>query len=121
MNHLPLIVSEVDPEQVGLFKLLGQMMMESDQFGIYNWIYYVTIFVLLVFIYNKVFRTRKLPLLKNLILYVLLAIGAFMLLLFQVDVGLPIIYSLGVAVALMLIVRIRKLFEERAARKQKSD
>mgnify|MGYP001162039704 CR=1 FL=1 len=77
---------------------------------------YLLIFVSLAFIYNKVFRTRRLPLLKALILYVLLAVGAYMLLFFQVEVQLPIIPCLGVALVLMLIVRIRYLVQERFKR-----
>jgi hypothetical protein len=63
-----------------------------------------------------VFKTRRLPILKEAIVYLLLAAGAFMLLLFQLG-ALPIIPSLAVAVALMLMVRIRYFFQERTNRK----
>lgn len=102
---------------MSLSEVLKELMMDTDRYGIANWVYFILIFALLIFIYNKVFRTRKLPILKSIILYVLLAIGAFMLLLFQVDAGLPIVYSLGVAVLLMLIVRIRKFIEARRAKR----
>jgi hypothetical protein len=85
-----------------------------------NWIYYVLIFVFLVYIYNKVFRVRKLPLLKDLVIYALIALGAFVLLIFQVDANLPIVYSLAVAVGLMLTVRIRYFFLDRAKQKEES-
>lgn len=78
------------------------------------WITYILIYVFLVYIYNKVFRIRKLPLLKDAIIYLTIAVGAFILLLFQLDLELPIVVSLGVAVALMLIVRIRYWFTDRA-------
>lgn len=82
---------------------------------------YILIFVLVIFVYNKVFRTQqKLPLLKEIILYLLMAIGSFLLLIFQID-KLPIIQCLLVAVALMLMVRIRYFVEGRRSRKENSD
>lgn len=81
---------------------------------------YFLIFVLVIFVYNKVFRTQqKLPLLKEIILYLLMALGSFLLLIFQID-KLPIIQCLLVAVALMLMVRIRYFVEGRRNRKQES-
>ena len=45
---------------------------------------YIVIFVLITYVYNKVFRVRqKLPLGKEIVLYVLMAMGTFMLLIFQ--------------------------------------
>lgn len=81
-----------------------------------HWLEYVLILVCVIFIYNKVFRAGKLPLVKDLIVYVLMALGSFVLLIFEVDAGLPILYSLGTAVALMLIVRIRYFFLDRSKR-----
>lgn len=78
-----------------------------------HWLSYILIFVFLVYIYNKVFRTRKLPILKDAIVYGTIAVGSFVLLIFQADAGLPILLSLGVAVGLMLIVRIRYYFTNR--------
>ncbi|WP_410768022.1 YlaH-like family protein [Fontibacillus sp. BL9] len=81
---------------------------------------YIVIYVLVIFVYNKVFRTQqKLPLLKEIILYLLMAIGSFLLLIFQID-KLPIIQCLLVAVVLMLMVRIRYFVEGRRNRKDKS-
>lgn len=81
---------------------------------------YILIFVLVTFVYNKVFRAQqKLPLWKEVILYVLMAIGSFMLLIFQID-KLPIIQCLLVAVALMLMVRIRYFVEGRRNKKNGS-
>lgn len=82
-----------------------------------HWIEYILILACIIFIYNKVFRVRKLPLFKDAIVYGLMAIGAFVLLIFEVDAGLPILYSLGTAVALMLIVRIRYFFLDRSKKK----
>lgn len=78
---------------------------------------YIIIFVLVIFVYNKVFRTQqKLPLLKEIVLYLLMAMGSLMLLVFQID-KLPIIQCLFVAVALMLMVRIRYFVEGRQKKK----
>lgn len=82
------------------------------------WITYALIYVLVTYVYNKVFRVRKLPLLKDAIVYLLLGVGSFMLLIFQMF-GLPIVLSLLVAVGLMLLVRVRYFVEGRAKRKEK--
>lgn len=71
------------------------------------------VYVFLVYVYNKVFRTRKLPILKALLLYALILVGAFILTTFQVFMQLPIVPSLSVAVLLMLMVRIRYFVEAR--------
>jgi hypothetical protein len=76
---------------------------------------YILIFILLSFVYNKVFRTRKLPVLKALIIYLLMGLGSVLLLFFQIA-GLPIILCLGVAVLMMLILRIRYFIEKRSGR-----
>ncbi|CAM2829176.1 YlaH-like family protein [Paenibacillus sediminis] len=81
---------------------------------------YIVIFILITYVYNKVFRVQqKLSLFKEVILYILMAIGAFMLLIFQVD-KLPIIQCLLVAVALMLMVRIRYFVEGRQKKRQQA-
>ncbi|NMO94802.1 YlaH-like family protein [Paenibacillus lemnae] len=78
---------------------------------------YLIIFVLITYVYNKVFRVRqKMPLLKEILLYILMALGSGMLLIFQID-KLPIIQCLLVAVGLMLMVRIRYFVEDRQKRK----
>lgn len=84
------------------------------------WITYFIIFVLVTYVYNKVFRVRKLPLLKDAIVYLLIALGSFMLLIFQM-LGLPIVLSLSVAVLLMWLVRVRYFIEGRAKRKQQDE
>jgi hypothetical protein len=77
---------------------------------------YIIIFILLSFVYNRVFRTRKLPVLKALIIYLLIGAGTVLLLFFQL-VGLPIILCLCVAVLMMLILRIRYFIEKRSGRR----
>lgn len=82
-----------------------------------HWFKYILILLCVIFIYNKVFRASNLPILKDAIVYILMAIGSFVLLIFEVDAGLPILYSLGTAVVLMLIVRVRYFFLERNKQK----
>lgn len=77
---------------------------------------YFIIYAFLVYVYNNVFRVRKLPLLKDALIYLLVGVGAFVLLLFQHDLGLPIVYCLAVAVFLMLLVRVRYFVERRNKR-----
>jgi hypothetical protein len=69
----------------------------------------------LAFVYVKVFRARRLPVLKELIIYLLIGIGALLLWLFQLDLQLPVVQSMLAALALMLIVRIRLYFVNRSA------
>lgn len=90
--------------------------MLHDWFAAHPIIAYLIIYVFLVYIFNKVFRVRKLPILKDLIIYLLIGVIAFVLLVFQID-KLPIIPCLAVAVALMLMVRIRYFVEARQKRK----
>jgi hypothetical protein len=78
---------------------------------------YLLIFVFVSYVYNKVFRTTKLPILKTLIVYIIIAIGSFILMIFQVDAKLPIILSLAVAIFLMLLVRVRYFVEKRSGTK----
>lgn len=81
---------------------------------------YIVIFVLVAFVYNKVFRPQnKVPLWKEVILYILLALGSLILLVFQID-KLPIIQCLLVAIGLMMMVRIRYFIEARNKRKNNS-
>lgn len=73
----------------------------------YNWMLWMIIFVFLSYIYVKIFRVRKLPILKAVIVYSLIAIGAFVLLIFESDAGLPVIYSLTVVIVMMAMTSIR--------------
>ncbi|MGN7761196.1 MULTISPECIES: YlaH-like family protein [Paenibacillus] len=78
---------------------------------------YIVIFILLTYVYNRVFRVnQKLPIGKEIVLYLMMAVGSGMLLIFQHD-KLPIIQCLLVAVGLMLLVRVRYMVEARQRRK----
>jgi len=76
---------------------------------------YLFIVVCMIYIFNAVFRPRKLPLLKDVLVYGLILAGGFMLLFFQTKVGLPIVHGFAVAILLMLTVRIRSLFNRRGS------
>lgn len=77
------------------------------------WVTYLLIFFMIAYVYNKVFRVRKLPILKNLIVYFVIALGSLMLLIFQIDASLPIVQSLAVAIAMMAVYRLRVLYLSR--------
>lgn len=77
---------------------------------------YIMIFIMIAYIYNKVFRARRLPIFKSLIVYAIIAIGTFVLLVFQFDASLPIVQSLAVAIAMMVTYRLRMLYLNRSVR-----
>lgn len=78
---------------------------------------YALIYLFMVYVFNNVFRVRKFPFGKEVIIYLLLAVGAFILFIFQMD-KLPIIQCLCIVIVLMLIVRIRYFLTERRRRTQ---
>ncbi|RAR45566.1 YlaH-like family protein [Paenibacillus sp. MDMC362] len=93
----------------------------QEWFASHPLISYIVIFVLITYVYNKVFRVKqKLPLMKEILLYILMALGSAILLVFQID-KLPIIQCLLVAVALMLMVRIRYFVEDRQKKKAQTE
>ncbi|MBP1992822.1 hypothetical protein J2Z66_004435 [Paenibacillus eucommiae] len=94
--------------------------MLNEWFADHVIITYILIFIFLSYVYNKVFRTRRLPVLKALLVYVLMGIGSLMLLFFQLA-GLPIILCLAIAIFLMLLVRVRYFIEKRSGRKSSSE
>lgn len=79
---------------------------------------YILIAASLIYVFNAVFRPRKLPLLKDALVYVLILLGSLLLTFFQTRVGLPIVHGFIVAIALMITVRIRSWFSRRAGHKQ---
>ncbi|MBJ6363135.1 YlaH-like family protein [Paenibacillus sp. GCM10012307] len=73
---------------------------------------YVLILGSVVYIFNKVFRAqRRLPILKEILVYLMMALGSLVLLVLQID-KLPIIQCMAVAIALMLILRARQLYDK---------
>lgn len=78
---------------------------------------YFIILAFVIYIFNNVFRPQaKLPILKEIVLYVVMALGCLILLVLQID-KLPIIQSMGVAVILMLTLRARQLYDKWTKRK----
>ncbi|OXS62466.1 hypothetical protein B1A99_00960 [Cohnella sp. CIP 111063] len=73
---------------------------------------YLLIVACTIYIFNTVFRVGKLPILKEIAVHVVLAIGCLVLLLLQLD-KLPIIQCMGVAVAMMLLLRLRQMYDKR--------
>jgi len=82
---------------------------------------YVLIVAGMAFVYNRVFRPRKLPLLKSLLAYLLIAAGSVILWIFQIDASLPIVQSLLLAIVLMGLYRGRRWLLDRRTRDGRAD
>ncbi|MGU3469958.1 YlaH-like family protein [Paenibacillus sp. D51F] len=79
---------------------------------------YILILAGVIYIFNKVFRPQqRLPILKEILVYVIMAIGSAILVVFQID-KLPIIQCMAVAVLLMFMLRIRQFNDRRQAKRQ---
>ncbi|MFD0715114.1 YlaH-like family protein [Paenibacillus sp. GCM10027626] len=72
---------------------------------------YILIFCFTLYIFNSVFRVQRLPILKEILVHLIMAIGAFVLFILQID-KLPIIQCMGVAVAMMLLLRGRQIYDK---------
>jgi len=74
---------------------------------------YLLILGFTIYIFNKVFRanSEKLPILKEVMVYVVMIIGSFVLMILQID-KLPIIQCMGIAVLMMLMLRGRQLYDQ---------
>lgn len=73
---------------------------------------YLLILGFTIYIFNNVFRPqRRLPILKEILVYLLIAFGSLVLLVLQID-KLPIIQCMAVAVAMMLLLRGRQLYDK---------
>lgn len=78
---------------------------------------YILILVFIVYIFNAVFRaSKRLPVLKEVLVHVIMAIGAFVLFILQ-DFGLPILQCMAVAVFMMLLLRGRQLYDRIKAKR----
>jgi hypothetical protein len=77
---------------------------------------YVLILAFTIYIFNAVFRMGRLPILKEVVVYLIMAIGCLVLLLLQFD-KLPIIQCMAVAVAMMLLLRLRQLYDKFRSRR----
>ncbi|OBR65005.1 hypothetical protein A7K91_05400 [Paenibacillus oryzae] len=78
---------------------------------------YLLILGFTIFIFNQVFRPgQKLPILKEVMVYLLMVIGSFVLMILQVD-KLPIIQCMSIAVLMMLMLRGRQMYDKRRNKK----
>jgi len=81
---------------------------------------YVLIFALVTYVFNKVFRTQKLPIIKEILILLFIGLGSSILLILQID-KLPIIQCLLVAIALMFTVRIRYFIEGQRKKRSQAE
>ncbi|KIL34628.1 hypothetical protein SD71_18505 [Cohnella kolymensis] len=73
---------------------------------------YLLILACTIYIFNAVFRMGRLPLLKEIAVHLVMAVGCLVLLLLQLD-KLPIIQCMAVAVGMMALLRLRQLYDRR--------
>lgn len=81
---------------------------------------YILILAFTIYIFNAVFRPGRLPILKEIVVYVIMALGCLVLLVLQID-KLPIIQCMGVAVAMMILVRLRQIYDKRRNKRSGND
>jgi len=83
----------------------------QDWFSDHPVITYILIFCFTLYIFNSVFRVQRLPIIKEILVHLVMAIGALVLWVLQID-KLPIIQCMSVAVAMMLMLRGRQLYDK---------
>lgn len=81
---------------------------------------YVIILACIMYIFNAVFRVQRLPLLKEVLVHLIMAIGAFVLFILQID-KLPIIQCMAVAIIMMMMLRGRQLYDKLRKKNGKSE
>jgi hypothetical protein len=77
---------------------------------------YVLILACTIYIFNAVFRPGRLPILKEIVVYLMMAAGCSVLLIMQID-RLPILQCMAIAVVMMLMLRLRQLYDKRRNRR----
>jgi hypothetical protein len=77
---------------------------------------YVLILGFTIYIFNAVFRMGRLPILKEVLVYLVMALGCLILLVLQLD-KLPIIQCMAVAVIMMIMLRLRQLYDKIRSRR----
>jgi D-alanyl-lipoteichoic acid acyltransferase DltB (MBOAT superfamily) len=73
---------------------------------------YLLILAFAIYIFNAVFRPGRLPILKEALVYLAMAAGCYILLILQIMI-LPIVQCMSVAVFMMLLLRLRQLYDKR--------
>ncbi|MFS0727586.1 YlaH-like family protein [Paenibacillus sp. 1P07SE] len=82
---------------------------------------YLLILGCTIYIFNKVFRVQKrMPIIKEILVHLLMAFGALVLLVLQID-KLPIIQCMGVAVLMMMLLRARQFYDKWKGRSDTED
>ncbi|WP_256760215.1 YlaH-like family protein [Cohnella sp. WQ 127256] len=81
---------------------------------------YLLIVACTMYIFNTVFRMGKLPILKEIAVHIVLALGCLILLVLQLD-KLPIIQCMAVAVGMMALLRMRQFYDKRKAYRSKKN
>ncbi|WEK53008.1 MAG: YlaH-like family protein [Candidatus Cohnella colombiensis] len=79
---------------------------------------YLIILACTIYIFNNVFRPGRLPILKEVVVYIMMAAGCTLLLLFQLD-KLPIIQCMAVAVLMMGMLRMRQYYDKHKNKTEK--
>ncbi len=73
---------------------------------------YIIIVAFTVIIFDQVFRPiQRLPIMKEIIVNLVILFGGFVLIILQID-KLPIIQCMAVAVAMMLMLRGRQVYDK---------
>ncbi|MBB3109031.1 cobalamin biosynthesis protein CobD/CbiB [Paenibacillus phyllosphaerae] len=72
---------------------------------------YILILAFVIYIFNNVFRVQRLPILKEILVHLIMAIGSFVLWILQYDL-LPIVQCMAVAVGMMMMLRGRQLYDK---------
>lgn len=82
-------------------------------FSEHKLISYIIILGFTIYIFNSVFRpqTKRLPILKEVLVYLMMALGSFILMIMQVD-KLPIIQCMAIAVIMMMMLRGRQIYDK---------
>jgi hypothetical protein len=92
----------------------------QDWFGNHPVITYVLILACILYIFNAVFRVQRLPILKEVLVHIIMMVGAFVLFILQID-KLPIIQCMSVAIIMMLMLRGRQLYDKLRSKNGKTE
>ncbi|WP_127533038.1 YlaH-like family protein [Paenibacillus kobensis] len=92
----------------------------QEWFSNHPFITYVIILACIMYIFNAVFRVQRLPILKEVVVHLVMAIGAFVMFILQID-KLPIIQCMSVAIIMMMMLRGRQLYDKLRKKNGKSE
>ncbi|RAP76680.1 YlaH-like family protein [Paenibacillus montanisoli] len=92
----------------------------QNWFHAHPFLTYLIILALTIYIFNAVFRVKRLPILKEVLVHLVMAAGSFVLFILQFD-KLPIIQCMSVAVFMMVLLRGRQLYDKFKGKRSSSD